>query len=650
MSEQEGQRTFQVGEVVAGRFEVMEALGASEGGRVYLVRETERDRRMVLKHLAIPYVGDEGYEVLRNEIMEASAIRHKNLVQVFGLGKEGEELFLAMEHVEGETLDAHLKSRREKGQIMGLKAAYNVIAHICNALQAVHEVGAVHGALTPRNIYITRQGRVKVANLVYAKLVSRYLAAEQRGAYFDSPYIAPEAQRGESDLGPQADMYSLGLITAELLSDAPLEGSGMAAEAFVEHVVSARSPGIQELLFSAVVAVAEHRMSSVNDFKEGLKQALDAPSDTELSSIVMGMSELRDIAGTLDSADDDGPTKRKPDLFDMPGLPPPKGSRLFGGDAFPAPSKRKGEQEEEIWLVQKDGLDYGPFTRLAVLEMLHKDEIDESTATLNMLTQRRAELVDIPDFREAVLNYLPVRNERRAREAAERERKIENVKTGAKVSVLGLVLGAGAIIALSVIAYLQLPDPIPMDFAPAIAAFPHTFEVPKVEEVNLNVDAKQAMALFDPKASDAEREAALRAWEAEHTKRIASKRKGRPAGRPGGRPGARPGDDDFSDIQEITFGDEDGNEVEPLFDWEVEEQLYSARSLRRQSECFLQYAGGRRQKVTVDFVIVQTGQVRRVTTTASGDLDECLRAAFSTLRFRSFGGTIKRVSYPMDFG
>ncbi|MDX9723128.1 MAG: protein kinase [Myxococcota bacterium] len=639
MSEDASSRkSYQAGDMVANRFQILEALGSSEGGDVYLVQETERNKKMVLKHLAIPYLGDDGYEQLRAEIMEASSIRHKNLVQVFGLGKEQEDLFLAMEHVEGETLDKHLRSRRSRSQVMGLKAAYNVVAHICNALAVVHDANAVHGALTPRNIYITSQGRVKVANLVYAKLVSRYLAAEQRGAYFDSPFIAPEAKAGET-LSQAADIFSLGLITAELLSDQSLDDFQGSPEQFIESVVQGRSQQIQDLLFSSVVQLPHIRPASVIEFKTRVREAVDAPGDMELSSIVMGVGELREIASHIEAADDEVKAK-KPSLFDLPDLPPPVAKPAFEA----AQASSSGEQE--IWLVQRDGLDYGPFTRATVIEMLHRDEVSETTSALNMMTQRRAELADIPDFRQEVIAYLPLREERRRREAAERERKIEQVKKGGIVSGAGIAIGAGVVIVLSVIAYLQLPDPVPIEFEKAIATFPHTFEVPKIEEVQLKVDDAVAKAIFNPAASEAEREAALQAWVAEHQKKFASKPKRSKRPKPG-TPGATGAAGE--EIYEMSFGDGD-TDLTPLEDWEVEEELYSAKSLRKQTECMMQHVGSRKKKVLVSFEIMQSGQVRNVSTNGGGELDSCLRSAFTILRFRAFGGTIKKVNYPLEWG
>ena len=84
-------------------------------------------------------------------------------------------------------------------------------------------------------------------------------------------------------------------------------------------------------------------------------------------------------------------------------------------------------------------------------------------------------------------------------------------------------------------------------------------------------------------------------------------------------------------------------------DWEVEEVLYSSRSLRKQSDCFLKHAKGAK-KVTISFEILQNGRVRKVSTTAKGALNDCLKPIFKGMRWREFGGQIKKVKYPLEFG
>ena len=95
--------------------------------------------------------------------------------------------------------------------------------------------------------------------------------------------------------------------------------------------------------------------------------------------------------------------------------------------------------------------------------------------------------------------------------------------------------------------------------------------------------------------------------------------------------------------------DAEGKELEPLADWEIEEQLMSPSMYRRQSACFQKYAGGRKMEVKIKFVIQQNGTTRSFSTTTSGELNDCLISTVSSLKFRPFGGTVKRVTLPVGY-
>ena len=625
------QEALDVGSVITSRFEVISKLGSSVVGDSYLVKDLSNNSHVVLKRFAFFCDNeDERASVaaqIEQEIQRIAHIESRSLVTLHGLLRVDSSLFLVLEYIDGEPLDVHLQVRREKGQILGLKSAYSLIAHICLAMEQVHASGLFHGALTPNNIFVTKQGRVKVSNLAYSFFANQRLNDGDRAIYFNNRFVAPEHRLGREYQNPSMDVYSLGMLMGELLSSVSLAESGLNDEEFI-HNLSLAPDALKSTLLQSVYADPSLRIQDVSQFKEALKSAFDAPTDDNLSSIVLGVQDLRALSASADlpAARD---SEAKPDLFDR--------SR-----ALSTISRGRNPDDEEVWLVQKDGLDYGPFTKQGVLDMLYRDEIHEGSSTLNMSTQIRMPLGKISLFQAEVEAYLPVREQKRADQYAERERKIQKVKRVSAVSTAGIVIGVGVVIAISVIAYLNLPDPVALNFEESMVVFPKEFEAPKIEEVSLNVDANKAKALFDPKASAEEREAALRAWEAEHRKKFASRRSGAAGAR---RPGGAPEDE----IHAISFTDEDGKELTPLKDWEIEEQLYSSRMLRRQSDCFLKYAGGRRQKVTVDFVIAPSGQIRSVSTTAGGVLSECLVSSFSTMRFRQFGGSIKKVSYPIDF-
>ncbi|MCL2325466.1 MAG: protein kinase [Proteobacteria bacterium] len=615
------------GDVIADRYDVVTIMGEDELGVTCLV--TDRNTRQMLLFLQLSFACDASLaEEIRHVVADLRSISHKSMANLELFVSDGVAGYIGMEYVDGETFEAHLRVRRERGQILGLKAAYSFLAHLCSGLEAVHQAGCAYGSLSPRTILVTSQGRVKMAHYVCAHLASRYLSAGRRDRYFGGVFVAPEVRHTSGAMPtPVSDVYSLGLLFAELMSGLSLEGYSGAPEKFIERL-SGISAAVKESLYQATRQDAGVRFKNVAAFKESLKRAVDAPSDTDLSSIVLGVNDLRALTASGDLPALDFPPQKKPDLFDR------------GEDRISGAHPKTGDPE--VWIYQKNGLDYGPFNTEGLLKKLYQDEIHEKTLVYNTLTKKRESLGKIPACAEAVKAYIPVRERNQAEAAARKKRTEKRVKTAGISTVIAGILGVAALISIPIIALSMLAAPEPLALEAAFPKFSKEFELPKMEEFSLNVDEKQAMALFDPKATAAEREAALAAWEAEHRKVFAAKRRAAGLSPMGGQQ-----QDDG--IETFSFGGEDGVELPPLLDWEIEEQLMNPRALRRQSDCFVQHSGGRRHQVTVSFAIQQSGSVRNLTTTAQGELNECLVSAFSSLKFRQFGGTIKKVTYPLSY-
>ena len=161
------------------------------------------------------------------------------------------------------------------------------------------------------------------------------------------------------------------------------------------------------------------------------------------------------------------------------------------------------------------------------MKRFYDDEINESTGMFNTQTKKHQNLGSIDEFKKEIEEYLPTRDHNRRVKAEQELQKQKRVKAA---GVSGAVIVLGAIAAFACVPFvilLLLPEPKPLDVAGAFAPFEKTFEAPKIEEVSLNMDDSKAKALFDPKATEAEREAALAAWEAEHRKKMGSIRKDR---------------------------------------------------------------------------------------------------------------------------
>ena len=615
------------GDVIADRYDVVTVMGEDELGVTCLV--TDRNTRQMLLFLQLSFACDASRaEEIRQAVADLRGISHKSMSGLESFVSDGMAGYIGMEYVDGETFEAHLRVRRERGQILGLKAAYSFLAHLCSGLEVVHQAGYAYGSLSPRTILVTSQGRVKMAHYICTHLASRYLSANERDRYFGGVFVAPEVRHTSGAKPTSAsDVYSLGLLFAELMSGLSLEGYSGAPEKFIERL-SGISAAVKESLYQATKQDVEVRFKNVVAFKESLKRAVDAPNDNDLSSIVLGVNDLRALTASGDLPALDLPPQKKPDLFD-------RGEGRISG-------MHSKTGDPEVWIYQKNGLDYGPFNTEGLLKKLYQDEIHEKTLVYNTLTKKREALGKIPECAEAVKAYIPVRERNQAEAAARKKRTEKRVKAAGVSTVVVGALVAAAVIAIPVIILSMLADPEPLALEEAFPKFDKEFELPKMEEFSINVDEKQAMALFDPKATAAEREAALAAWEAEHRKRFAAKRRAAGLSPTGGQQ-----DDDG--IETFAFGGEDGVELPPLLDWEIEEQLMSPRLFRRQSECFAQYSGGRRQQVSISFAIQPSGAVRNLTTTAQGELNECLVSAFASLKFRQFGGTSKKVNYPLSY-
>lgn len=615
---------YRVGDIFADRFEIETIVSQTALGTLVQAKETSDQGHALLDILNI-VCNDERLDEIRQLASRLRNIHHKSIIDLKDFDIYNDTYYVEMEAFQGETLESHLRERRNRGQILGLKVAYSFLAHICLGLEVLHENGFHYGSLSPRSVFVTSQGRIRVENYLCAWIADNALDAENRLAYLQSPFIAPEVQKNEKPT-PQSDVYSLAVLMAELLSSVSIDDF---KEGPIEAFIS-RIPGVSSAVRDALIRGTQDdpaaRFSSLQEFKDVLKTAVDAPADNDLSSIVVGVNDLRALmpSGDMPALDLDAtPKQRKPDLFDK-----------CSSGARPRVTR------SDVWIYVKNGIDFGPFDHKGIIKRFYDDEIDEATGIYNTQTKVRTNLGSVEEFKHEIQEYLPIRAQNR-KIKADQERKRKQITRGATAGGTVIVLLiAAAVLVLPVIYLALLPEPSPIKLSDAFVAFDKTFVQPKTEEIALNMEAGQAKALFDPKASQAERDAALAAWEAEHRKKFAGKRRGK----------NNPTNGFGEEIDSFVFTGEDGQELEPLADWEIEEQVMSPRVYRKQLECFTQFAGGRNVDGKINFVIGQNGITKNFSSSLKGELGECLISSLSSIKFRPFGGTVKRVSVPVSYG
>lgn len=206
-----------------GPYRVRELLG--KAGQSAVFKATDARGRDVAVKLFPPRLSEDPAAVERfHREMKALApvTRHPNLVQVLETGQEGDRLYLAMELVEGTSLDRVLKQRR-----LSLPETFAVLRGIGRALAHGHERGLLHRSLTPRNVLVSPDfSTVKLTDLgatsfesASPSLTATLSTGEIRlGALY---YLAPEVVEGAGTVDGRADLYSAGVILHEMLTGRP---------------------------------------------------------------------------------------------------------------------------------------------------------------------------------------------------------------------------------------------------------------------------------------------------------------------------------------------------------------------------------------------------------------------------------------------
>lgn len=241
---------------------VLGKLGAGAMATVFKARQVSLDRLVAIKILPRKFSSDPQFiERFNAEGRSAAQMNHPNIVQAFDVGKAGEYHYFVMEYVEGSTVYDQIVRQKRYSE----KEAIEIIIQVAQALEHAHQRGLIHRDVKPKNVMINSTGVVKLADMGLARAISDREAAEQEaGKAFGTPYyISPEQIRGELDVGPPADIYSLGATMYHMVTGrVPFEGKDP-AEVMKKHLKMAAVPPdhINPKLSNAVSEVIEMMMA-----------------------------------------------------------------------------------------------------------------------------------------------------------------------------------------------------------------------------------------------------------------------------------------------------------------------------------------------------------------------------------------------------
>jgi serine/threonine protein kinase len=289
-----------LGRTLAGRFQLHRVLGRGGMGTVYEAEQLGLARQVALKVLHRHIATAPGAVArFQREATLMARLHHPGAALVYDFGEDAGELFLAMERLQGETLDT-LTSREGP---LPVPVAVELIAQVLEVLEAAHALGIVHRDLKPSNVMIIGElsaPRVKVLDFGLAQVVDSSPQARitQSGMVHGTPaYMSPEQCRGEP-LDGRSDLYSLGCVLFELIIGQPPFGETPAAEVMSGHLYRPPAPlrqlrpelqlppALEALVLECLAKVKEQRPENAQVMRLRLRQALALP--ISLSKAVRG--------------------------------------------------------------------------------------------------------------------------------------------------------------------------------------------------------------------------------------------------------------------------------------------------------------------------------------------------------------------------
>ncbi len=268
-----------------GRYKVLEVIGKGAMGTVYKGIDPAIDRLVALKtirfeNIASPEELAELKDRLIREAQAAGRLSHPHILTVYDVGQEGDLYYIAMEYLQGYTLEKMTQKKAE----LNYKIVAKIMIQVCEALSYAHEKEIIHRDIKPANIMILNNFNVKVMDFGIARLGGSSMT--QTGIAIGTPsYIAPEALQGKPG-DKRSDIFSLGVVLYEILTgQKPFKGESLSSLIYsilndqppYPSAVNDKTPALfDRIAAKALMKNPEERYQNAQEMQTPLKEFISS--------------------------------------------------------------------------------------------------------------------------------------------------------------------------------------------------------------------------------------------------------------------------------------------------------------------------------------------------------------------------------------
>ncbi len=264
-----------------GKYDVIDVVGRGGMGVVYRAKDPFLDRMVAIKIMTISYTDQP--DLLQRFYREAKAtanLQHPNIVTVYELGEHEGSPYLAMQYLEGASLDSILRS----GQPLSLLQKVDIIIEACHGLSYAHQKGIVHRDIKPGNIMVLKDASVKIVDFGIARIGDTNFT--RTGQFMGSlNYMSLEQLNDKLQVDQRTDVYSTGVVLYQILTGAlPFEAESTGATlmkilnenpAPFSKYLSDFPPEIEAITLRALAKDRDQRYSSADELAFDLSQLAD---------------------------------------------------------------------------------------------------------------------------------------------------------------------------------------------------------------------------------------------------------------------------------------------------------------------------------------------------------------------------------------